>query len=76
METNGVGKKGDRGGGDREASRNPRVVYKPSPTATPESEIRVLAEAYRFLLDRAEKQSPAHSGDGEGADREGDRGQG
>jgi hypothetical protein len=74
METNDVDKRGARGRGDRESSRDPRVVYKPSPTATPESEIRVLAEAYRFLLDCAEKQSSARRGDGEGADREGDRG--
>jgi len=73
METNGVDKKGARGGRDREPSRDPRVVYKPSPTATPEAEIGALVAAYRFLLDRGGEQPPAHR-DADSTGREGDRG--
>lgn len=29
---------------------SPRVVYRPAPDATPEGEIRALAQAYSFIL--------------------------
>ena len=62
METNGVDKKGARGGRDRGSSRDPRVVYTPSPAATPEAEIGALVAAYRFLLDRGGEQPPTPPG--------------
>jgi hypothetical protein len=41
----------------------PHVIYTPHPDATPEGEVRVLAAAYRFILQaREEKKEGARSG--------------
>ena len=31
---------------------DPRIVYRPRPDASPESELNALAAVYKFLLDR------------------------
>ena len=42
---------------------NPRIMYRPAPDATPESEARTLAAAYRFVLQvYEEKKKGAHPG--------------
>ncbi len=42
---------------------NPRIIYRPSPDTTPESEARTLAAAYRFVLQvYEEKKKGAHPG--------------
>ena len=35
---------------------SPRVVYRPASDATPEGEVRALAEAYGFILDCCAKK--------------------
>ncbi len=50
----------------------PRIDYRPRPDATPEDEVRVLADAYAFLIGRAE-HNPDPSRAGGGDETEGDR---
>lgn len=33
-----------------------RITYRPRPDATPEDEVRALAEAYRFILQASEEK--------------------
>lgn len=44
------------------AASRPRIIYTPRPDATPESEARTLAAAYRFLLDRDKVIASATAG--------------
>ena len=42
-----------------------RVTYTPRPDATPETEIQVLAEVYRFVLDCHKSKTAAESTGGQ-----------
>ncbi len=38
---------------------NPRIIYRPRPDTTPESELNALAAVYRFILDCKAKKEAA-----------------
>lgn len=41
---------------------DPRITYVPRDTATPQTEISALTDAYRFILDSAKKEATRPGG--------------
>ncbi len=52
-------KQGARNEVNAPAEAPPRVEYTPRPEATPEGEVAALANVYRFLVERAEREQRA-----------------
>lgn len=61
-------KQGASQGPNRPTGNVPRVVYTPSPDATPQGELAALASAYAFILNRHNsKKTAPQARDGEHA---------
>ena len=51
---------------------SPRMTYTPRPDATPEAEVNVLANVYRFILDCLAKKEAAEPDGRDGTKLQGD----